>query len=74
MESSDQYEPHIDAERSPDEPLCDECGHPEADHHWRYGCEVERGDDYVLGTLQAMGPCGCRAVKVYPVGFAPGNR
>ena len=70
MESSDRYEPEIDAERT-DEPLCDECGHEEHYHHWRYGCEVERGDQLVGEILQAMGPCGCQAVKVYPVGYKP---
>jgi hypothetical protein len=35
--------------------LCADCDHPVHEGP----CEVERGDGYVLGVLQAMGPCGC---------------
>ena len=35
----------------------------ECDHLMRYhgpdGCEIERGDGYIGGNFQALGPCGC---------------
>jgi hypothetical protein len=47
------------------EPDCDECGHPISAHDPKYGCDVERGDGYVGGSdvIQALGPCGCTAVR-----------
>jgi hypothetical protein len=48
-----------------DAETCDDCGHAWRHHNPKYGCEVERGDGYI-GTsdvLQALGPCGCTAVK-----------
>jgi hypothetical protein len=44
------------------DPICEECGHEVSLHEPKYGCEVERGDGYVGDVLQAMGPCGCKAV------------
>lgn len=43
-----------------DRPDCAECGHAARYHDDPYGCEVERGDAYRNGVLQAMGPCGCK--------------
>lgn len=46
--------------------LCESCGHPANAHEDKYGCQVERGDQWVTGNqasqptvLMAMGPCGC---------------
>lgn len=46
--------------------ICANCGH-DKDSHWdRYGCQFERGDEWVTGNqpeaptvLMAQGPCGC---------------
>ena len=50
------------------ETVCDECGHKVSLHNDRYGCQFERGDEWVTGNqpeaptvLMAQGPCGCTA-------------
>lgn len=57
-DDSPAAEPQIDAERDGSE-KCEECNHP-LKWHGPQGCEAERGDGYIGGVLQALGPCGCK--------------
>jgi len=42
---------------------CCLCGHEKRYHHPVFGCEIERGDGYIGGVLQALGPCACGAKR-----------
>jgi hypothetical protein len=56
------------AETAAEPAECGECGHAISAHDPTYGCDVERGDGYAGGSdvIQALGPCGCTAVRSEP--------